>query len=129
MYVLYEIDELYAMLDECLANLNNILGSRYLKNFRPKVEKLQGEIIYAIDTIDDWLICQKNWTYLENIFSSSDIKKRLSKESSQFEKVNKYILDTMKKTLKERFIFKMINNTDVGVKFKKHKETLNYIQK
>lgn len=98
MYVLFEIDELYAMLDECLANLNNILGSRYLKNSRFRVEKLQIEILNGQESIDDWLTCQKNWTYLENIFSSSDIKKRLSAESSQFEKVNKYILDIMKKT-------------------------------
>jgi dynein heavy chain len=47
VYVIYEVEELYAMLDECLANLNNILGSRYLKNSRPKVEKLQQEILTA----------------------------------------------------------------------------------
>ena len=41
VFVIYEVDELFAMLDECLANLNNILGSRYLKNSRSKVEKLQ----------------------------------------------------------------------------------------
>jgi dynein heavy chain, axonemal len=41
VFVIYEVDELFAMLDECLANLNNILGSRYLKNSRIKVEKLQ----------------------------------------------------------------------------------------
>ena len=40
VFVIYEVDELFAMLDECLANLNNILGSRYLKNIRSKVEKL-----------------------------------------------------------------------------------------
>jgi dynein heavy chain len=34
MYIVVEIDELYAILDDCLANLNNILGSRYLKNSR-----------------------------------------------------------------------------------------------
>jgi dynein heavy chain len=27
--------------------------------------------------IDDWLIVQKNWIYLENIFSSNDIKVKL----------------------------------------------------
>jgi len=34
LYVLDKIEDLYATLDEILANLNNILGSRYLKNSR-----------------------------------------------------------------------------------------------
>ena len=72
-----EVDELYAIIDECLANINNILGSRYLKILRRKVEKLQTDIMFALETIQDWITCQKNWTYLENIFSSGDIKKRL----------------------------------------------------
>jgi len=40
VYVISEVDDLYAMLDENLANLNNILGSRFLKNARSRVTKL-----------------------------------------------------------------------------------------
>jgi dynein heavy chain len=40
VYVVSEVEELFAMLDEFLANLNNILGSRYLKSSRPRVELL-----------------------------------------------------------------------------------------
>jgi dynein heavy chain, axonemal len=57
MYVLTEIDELYAMIDECMANLNNILGSRYLKNARSRVEQLNTEILFASETLNDWLTC------------------------------------------------------------------------
>ena len=95
--MLAEIDELYAMIDECLANINNILGSRYLKNSRSKVQKLLNDVLNAAEVIDDWLVCQKNWTYLENIFSSGDIKKRLNSESAQFEKVDAYFKLIMKK--------------------------------
>jgi hypothetical protein len=45
------------MIDETMANINNILGSRYLKNARKKVEKFMHEIIFASETIDDWLTC------------------------------------------------------------------------
>lgn len=38
--LLSQIDELFALLDELLANLNNILGSRYLKTMRDKVDEL-----------------------------------------------------------------------------------------
>ena len=34
--------------------------------------------------VDDWLIVQKNWIYLENIFSSSDIKTKLREEAAKF---------------------------------------------
>lgn len=47
VYVLTEIDELSAALDEYLANLNNILGSRYLKMLRSKAEKLHKDVYYA----------------------------------------------------------------------------------
>lgn len=40
VYVLTEIDDLNTALDDFLANLNNILGSRYLKLLRKKAEKL-----------------------------------------------------------------------------------------
>ncbi len=50
-----EIDDLFAALDEYLANLNNILGSRYLKLLRPKAEKLHKDVLYSQETLDDWL--------------------------------------------------------------------------
>ena len=50
-----EIDDLFAALDENLANLNNILGSRYLKLLRPKAEKLHKDVRYSQETLDDWL--------------------------------------------------------------------------
>jgi dynein heavy chain len=129
MYVLTEIDELYAMIDECMANLNNILGSRYLKNARSRVEQLNTEILFASETLNDWLTCQKNWIYLENIFSSPDIKKRLPTDSNNFEKVNKFILDQMKRALKMKFIHSVMEKREIGAQFKKNKDILNQIQK
>ena len=45
--MLDEIDELYAGLDDLLANMNNILGNRYLKRLRDEAESLQKRILYA----------------------------------------------------------------------------------
>ncbi len=44
----------------------------------------------ANDVIDDMLIVQKNWIYLESIFSSPDINARLPAESKEFLNVNKF---------------------------------------
>ena len=98
VYVLSEIDDLFAALDDFLANLNNILGSRYLKQLRPKADKLHKDVLYAQETLDDWLAVQKNWIYLENIFSSADIKTKLKEENIQFENVDKVFKQHMRRT-------------------------------
>lgn len=128
LYVLTDIDELLAVLDENLAAVNNILGSRYLKNLRTKTEELQKKILSAQETIEDWLICQKNWIYLENIFDAQDIKKKLQNESAQFEIVDKSFRTHMRKTYQYRILHKCLT-PDITKMFKKHKETLNQIQK
>jgi len=43
--LLTNVDDLYAALDELLASLNNILGSRYLKTMRDDVDALQKKVL------------------------------------------------------------------------------------
>ena len=128
MFILADMDELFSILDDMLANINNILASRYLKKMKRDVEILHGKIFYAQETIDDWLICQNNWVYLENIFSAADIKKKLSNESLQFEQVDKFFKLQMKKTYKTKLVAKCVFQ-GLGEQFKKHKESLSSIQK
>jgi hypothetical protein len=47
VYLLSKIDDLYQVIDELLANFNNILGSKYLSFLRTKAEASQDEIIMA----------------------------------------------------------------------------------
>lgn len=48
--------------------------------------------------IDEWLMCQRQWMYLENIFSAEDIIKQLPNESKSFRKVDTFWKDIMAKT-------------------------------
>ncbi|CAK72860.1 unnamed protein product, partial (macronuclear) [Paramecium tetraurelia] len=126
VYVLTEIDELQAALDDFLASLNNILGSRYLKMLRKRAEKLQKDVLIAQETLDDWLQVQKNWIYLENIFASQDIKTKLKEENALFENVDKQFKAIMKKTNSQKQVHRASGLLD---KFREYKETLNRIQK
>lgn len=47
IFVFKEVDETNEEIDEMLANLNNILGSRYLKTLKDDAERLKNEIVYG----------------------------------------------------------------------------------
>lgn len=38
---------------------------------------------------DEWLECQRNWLYLESIFSAPDIQRQLPNEAKMFTQVDK----------------------------------------
>lgn len=52
-----------------------MMGSKYVTEIRPKVEEWEKNLGYISDVIDEWLTFQRQWMYLENIFSADDIQK------------------------------------------------------
>ena len=50
---------------------------------------MQEKLILIFDTLEQWKEFQRNWIYLDNIFTSGDIKKQRPKEYGEFEKINK----------------------------------------
>ena len=50
----------------------------------------------VFDTLEQWKDFQRNWIYLENIFISPDIKKNNSKDSQEFEQINRWWTKIMK---------------------------------
>lgn len=49
------------------------MGSKYVAEIRDQVEYWEVELGYISDCIDEWLVFQKAWMYLENIFNAEDI--------------------------------------------------------
>ena len=99
VYILGDIEDVLANLDDSCAAVNNILGNRYVASLRDEVTKWKDLLMVMQDIFEEWIICQKNWMYLENIVkSSSDIKKNLPNEVANFEAVDKFYKMQMKKT-------------------------------
>jgi dynein axonemal heavy chain len=97
LYVLGNLEDIMAALDESLVNINTVLGSRYVEPIREEVNSWNAKLMLFQDTLDEWLACQRSWMYLETIFGSPDIVRQLPEEAKIFAKV-----DTMWRSIMQR---------------------------
>lgn len=74
------VDDLYTFLDENLANINMIRGNQYKAVVEKDAENLRKALITMNTVTEDLLTLQRSWMYLENIFSSGEIKRSLPTE-------------------------------------------------
>lgn len=81
-----------------------MLGTRFVQEIRPSVEEWEKKLVLISDIIDEWLTCQRNWMYLENIFNAPDIQKQLPVETAKFQQVDKFFRDIMVKTNKHPIV-------------------------
>ncbi len=89
VFILGSVEEITVCLDESLVTINTILGSRFCAPIKGEVEVWQKKLMLLSDTLDEWLTCQKQWMYLENIFVADDIKRQLEEESKRFANVDR----------------------------------------
>ena len=66
---------------------------------RAEVEKTEKQLVLFSETLEEWLNVQKNWMYLESIFSSPDIQRQLPQESKIFQSVNIIYRESIRKVM------------------------------
>jgi dynein heavy chain len=80
--------------------------------------------------VEEWVVCQKQWIYLENIFAAPDIKKQLPSESQRFEQVDKFFKLLMIKTSKQSNALRTIKANPLLLdQLRTNNEVLDDIQK
>lgn len=52
-----------------------ILGSRYVKPIRTEADNWKKNLMTLSKVLDNWILLQKQWMYLENIISGGDIRR------------------------------------------------------
>ena len=91
--------------------------------------KILGEP-YLIVRLDVWIDVQRQWVYLEGIFSgSADIKHLLPVESARFQNINTEFLTVMKKVYKSPFVIDVMNIPGIQKSLERLADLLNKIQK
>ena len=79
------------------------------------------------DIIDEWLNCQRNWMYLENIFNAPDMQRELALETAKFMVVDKFFRDIMNKASKRPIVQELCNSEELLAKFIANNNSLDDI--
>ena len=129
VYIIDKLDEVIQQLDDHHVNLQTILASRHVTNVRPKVEEWVTKLRTVSDVIEEWITMQKNWMYLEFIFSAEDIKKQLVQESERFELVDKFFKTFSNKALTVKNVLIIATEEKVLSQLKSFNKAIDEIQK
>ncbi|KPI86557.1 putative dynein heavy chain [Leptomonas seymouri] len=92
------VEDVTTMLDDSAVAISTIGSSKHCQGvLRSQVDRWENRFKYMLETLDKWVELQRSWIYLENIFSSSEIRSQWKDDAQRFEKVNRFYKDLMRK--------------------------------
>ncbi|KAJ2009178.1 dynein heavy chain [Coemansia thaxteri] len=123
-------DELFAKCSEQSSALAAMKASPYYKVFEEEAGAWEDKLTRIHLLFDVWVDVQRQWVYLEGIFTSSaDIKHMLPVESSRFQNINTEFLAAMKKVYKSPFVLDVLNLPNIQRSLERLADLLGKIQK
>jgi len=123
-------DDLFAKCGENLNSLQAMRHSPYYKEFEEDASAWEDKLNRVHVLFDVWIDVQRQWVYLEGVFTgNADIKHLLPMESSRFQNINSEFLSVMKKVARQPFVLEVLNISGVQKSLERLAELLNKIQK
>ena len=104
--------------------------SPYYKVFEEEAAGWEEKLNRIHVLFDVWIDVQRQWVYLEGIFTGShDIKHLLPVETSRFQNINSEFLTVMKKVYKSPFVLDVLNIANIQKSLERLADLLSKIQK
>ncbi|PSS05288.1 dynein heavy chain, N-terminal region 1-domain-containing protein [Coniella lustricola] len=123
-------DDLFAKCSENLNSLQAMRHSPYYKEFEEEASTWEDRLNRVHVLFDVWIDVQRQWVYLEGVFTgNADIKHLLPIESSRFQNINSEFSAVMKKVYKQPTVLDVLNIPNVQKSLERLAELLNKIQK
>ncbi len=109
VYILGSTEPIFQLLEDNQVLLQTVLASQYVVGVKKRVEEWETKLSNVAEVLEEWLTCQKNWAYLEFIFSSDDIKRQLHEEAAKFASVDAQFRELMNRTNLNRNVVDQTN--------------------
>lgn len=129
VFILGGTDDIQVQLDDSRVSISTISTSRYVGPIESRVEDWQKQLNLMNDTLDEWLTCQRNWLYLESIFSAPDIQRQLPAEAKMFMTVDKSWKEIMRKVNRLPNALRAATQPGLLEQFQNNNALLDQIQK
>ncbi|KAJ3032226.1 Dynein heavy chain 6, axonemal [Rhizophlyctis rosea] len=97
VFILGSVEDIQTLLEDSQVTIATIKGSRFIGPIKAEVDRWDKQLSLFAETLDAWLTCQRNWLYLESIFSAPDIQRQLPDEARMFATVDRSWKDVMRK--------------------------------
>lgn len=91
IYQIKNVDDCFQALDENLVQISTMKSTRFVEPFAKEADYFEKTLNYIFECLENALIVQRQWMYLENIFQGDDIRKQLPAESKKFVEITKGI--------------------------------------
>ncbi|OWZ39026.1 dynein heavy chain 1, cytosolic [Cryptococcus neoformans Tu259-1] len=123
-------DDLFNKCGEHLNSLTAMRMSPYYRIFEEDAASWEDKLNRIHVLFDVWIDVQRQWVYLEGIFSgSADIKHLLPVESTRFQNINSEFLIVMKRVNKSPFVLDVLNIPGIQKNLERLADLLTKIQK
>ncbi|XP_049878805.1 dynein axonemal heavy chain 1-like [Pectinophora gossypiella] len=83
-YIMKIADETLQLLDEHFLQTQQLGFSPFKAAFELRIQEWDDKLRLTQKVVDEWIECQKEWMYLEPIFTSEDISRQLPNEAKKY---------------------------------------------
>lgn len=128
-HILVGIDEIQQELDDQIVKTQAMRGSRFVKPFLERTTEWERVLFTLQEIIDNWMLVQSAWLYLEPIFSSDDIARQIPAESRMFKVVNQVWKDSMASVVSNPAVISAARREGLVDRLKDSNEKLERINK
>ncbi|XP_022110107.1 dynein heavy chain 1, axonemal-like isoform X1 [Acanthaster planci] len=128
-FIMKGSDECTQLLDDHIVMTQSMSFSPYKKPFEERISTWEGKLRMTQDVLDEWLVCQRSWLYLEPIFSSDDINRQLPVEGKRYQTMDRMWRRIMKNAKDNPQVISLCPDARLLENLKECNKLLDQVQK